>query len=142
MRFDQLPLLIAVHETAIEMNGKEEFPGSDNWTSDELKRMELTKRVVCRLINNADQEVIDMWIKYRKSRDQKMALIAEVAALHGSRCAYAHRGKGECSSDIHLDRIVPGSMGGEYTLENCQIACGRHNTMRGDSSIEAFLGNN
>ncbi len=143
MTFDELPLFEAIYDLRREMETDGEAPGSDSWTSDEGKRVELTRRLLAKLIANVDQRFIDAWIRFRKGSDvdgkKKTELTIEVARAHGTRCFYANRGLGECSTDIDLDRIVPGSRGGKYTVENCVISCGRHNRSRGDASIEDLL---
>ena len=44
-----------------------------------------------------------------------------------------------CSEELHLDRIIPGSKGGRYVVENCMLTCTKHNISRGDKSIEDYL---
>jgi len=143
MTFDDIPLLEAIYDLRREMEDDGECPGSDSWTSDEEKRVELTRRLLGKLILNVNQRMIDAWIGFRKASDadgrKKSELIVEVARAHGSRCFYADRGLGECSNDVDLDRIVPGSRGGKYSVENCIISCGRHNRSRGDANIENLL---
>ena len=82
--------------------------------------------------------MIHAWVGYRKNGGRNDLLI-RCAKFHGRRCFFGARGLGECSDDIDLDRIIPGSRGGEYTVENCFLACSRHNRQRGDRSIEAYL---
>jgi len=143
MTFDELPLMEAIYDVRREMEAENECPGSDTWTSDETKRIELTQRILTRFSLNVDQQMIDAWIKFRKSSDadgkKKAEWIVEVARAHGNRCFYADRGLGECSNDVDLDRIIPGSRGGKYSVENCVISCGKHNRSRGDASIEDLL---
>lgn len=139
MKFSDLQMLIAIHELKIEMPENGEKAGSDIWTTNEGFRKELTIRVLTRMCDNVNQRVIDIWMKYRK---ESLGLLAQVAKVHGSKCAYTNRGMGDCSDDVDLDRIVPGSRGGQYTVENCQIACSRHNRERGDAAIEEYLSRN
>ncbi len=72
-------------------------------------------------------------------KNTKNRLKCDVSIAHGRNCFYANRGLGECSEEVELDRIVPESRGGRYTLENCLIACAKHNGARGDQSIEVYL---
>lgn len=144
MTFDEIALYDAVCAIRDEMREGDENPGSNKWDTTEDGRKELTQRVLSRLITNVDQRIINAWILVRKSESlgdgiNKLELLIDVARMHGAKCFYGSRGKGDCSEDVHLDRIVPGSRGGQYTAENCVISCGRHNTMRGDMSIEEFL---
>jgi hypothetical protein len=143
MTFDDLPLFEAIYDLRREMEMTDQSPGSDLWTTDEDKRLELTQRLFRKLVANVDQKLIDAWMRFRKGSDvdgrKKLELTIEVARAHGRQCFYADRGLGECSSDIDLDRIVPGSRGGKYMVENCVIACGRHNRARGDKNIEELL---
>jgi 5-methylcytosine-specific restriction endonuclease McrA len=37
-----------------------------------------------------------------------------------------------------IDRIIPGSMGGRYTEDNCQLACQACNTRKGSQLVEKF----
>jgi 5-methylcytosine-specific restriction endonuclease McrA len=143
MNFEELRLAEAVYDVRREMEENGESPGADEWTADEEKRIELTQRIAMRLIANADQELINLWLKFRKGGKEggrkKVELIIELIKIHGRRCFYANRGKGPCSEDCDLDRIIPHSRGGQYTLANCVLACSKHNRMRGDRSIEDFL---
>lgn len=143
MRFDELPIYKACHEVHQEMEIRGEFPGADGWTSNDEQRVEITKRIMARLIEESDQTLLDCFMTYRKSSRvdgvRKLALIVEVAKAHGSKCFYANRGKGECSNEVQLERLVPGARGGIYSLANCVIACSHHNQMRSDTPIEEFL---
>jgi len=144
MTFNEIPLFDAVCSVRDEMKAAGESPGSSEWDTTEDGRTELTKLVMQQLIRNVDQRVVNAWIAVRKCGTiaegvNKIELLVQVARMHGTKCFYANRGKGDCSEDVHLDRLVPGSRGGKYTPENCIIACGRHNMMRGDSAIEEFL---
>lgn len=144
MRFEELPLYIAVYEERCNMMANGENPGAEDWTTKEESRRNLTARVTARLFTNVDQAIVDAWIAARKCQTvagdkKKIDLLVEVALQHGPKCFYANRGKGACSDDVHLDRIIPGSRGGEYTLANCVLSCGLHNTSRGNKSIEEFL---
>ncbi len=81
--------------------------------------------------------VVDVWRQLRKQK--RLRLTCQVVKIHGAQCFYARRGVGDCSSEVDLDRIIPGNRGGRYTLNNCVIACSFHNRSRGDQSIEEYL---
>jgi len=49
-----------------------------------------------------------------------------------STCAYAHMGG--CHGPLHLDYIIPLSLGGQATDENAQVLCERHNIAKGGSN--------
>ena len=142
MTFDDLPLYDAVYAVRKAMEAAGENPGSDDWTADEQKRRELTGRIVAALTTDTEQRMIDAFIGFRKSPNvdgkKKIELIMDVRRAHGDQCFYRGRGRGECSEEVDLDRIVPGSRGGRYTVENCMLVCSRHNRMRGDQAIEEF----
>jgi len=143
MKFQDLEVLGAVYDVRAKMEADGEQPGADDWTTNEKKRAELTRRILRRLECTVQQRLIDAWIAFRKSPNvngkKKAALVVEVARLHGPVCFYAGRGLGECSDEIDLDRLIPGSRGGEYTIENCILSCSRHNRMRGDASLEDII---
>jgi len=79
------------------------------------------------------------WVGYCKRGKENDNTIV-VGKTHGVRCFWAGRGRGPCDGEMSVDRLVPGSRGGLYRLENCVIACRRHNSVRGDRTIEEFLG--
>ena len=85
-----------------------------------------------------NEMLIDAWIRFRDC-PSRYSLLVEVARTHGRSCFYANRGLGPCSEELDLDRLLPESRGGRYTLKNCVIACSRHNRMRGDMNVEEFL---
>ena len=45
----------------------------------------------------------------------------------------------DCDQDVDLDRLLPGSQGGLYSMANCVLSCSRHNRQRQDKPIERFL---
>ena len=143
MTFDDLPLFDAIYSLRNEMEVAGENPGSDTWTTEEDRRGELTRRLMSKLMTDIDQRLINAWIQFRKSSSvngkKKIELIVEVFRLHGGTCFYRNRGLGECSPDIDLERLIPDTRGGQYTLENCVLSCGKHNRMRGDKDLEKFL---
>jgi hypothetical protein len=83
-------------------------------------------------------DICSAWVGYRKN-GRKHDLTVDVANAHGCRCFWANRGLGPCSDDLTVDRLVPGSLGGQYTVENCVVSCGRHNSKRGNRTIEEML---
>jgi hypothetical protein len=141
MTFDELPLYQAVHQ----VYGSVEKPGSDDWISNSAKtayRLVLMQIVesggwTAQGIPYSMERVVEVWRDLRKV--PKTRLKCEVALIHGSRCFYANRGLGPCSNEVDLDRIIPESRGGQYTVENCIIVCSTHNRARGDRTIEDFL---
>jgi 5-methylcytosine-specific restriction endonuclease McrA len=48
---------------------------------------------------------------------------------NGGRCAYGYMG--DCNGPLHLDHIIPLSLGGQPTVENTQLLCERHNISKG-----------
>ncbi len=143
MKFQELDMLCAVYDVRTNMECANEQPGAEEWTTDETKRKELTRRILQALGCTVQQRLIDAWIAFRKSSNvngkKKLALLVEVARLHGRECFYANRGLGECSDEIDLERLIPETRGGQYTVENCVLSCSRHNRMRGDKSLEDML---
>lgn len=143
MRSDELPTMMAIYrvERLIEERraAGEQIPpfGSDDWLIEPERRREMLSMIQSFLL--PDEALLRSYTRYRKSGDKKLRLLVEVATRHGDRCFFRDRGKGECSGDIDLDRIIPGARGGDYTIENCQLACSRHNRERGDRSVEEYL---
>ena len=141
MRFNELPLYQAVYRVYCGV----EKPGSDDWISKNAKAA--YKLVLTQIVEDEAwtpegipyplERVVEVWRELRKV--VKTRLKCEVSSLHGCRCFYADRGVGPCSDDVDLDRIIPESRGGEYTVANCVIACSFHNRSRGDGTIEQFL---
>lgn len=144
MKWLELPLYRAIHQVRAEMLQDKEQPNSERWFVDMESRLEFAQRVMLKMdLNTAS--IVEAHLRFRKGSgvgengEKKLELICQVSELHGDKCFYANRGLGPCSDDVHLDRIVPGSRGGGYSIANCVLACGFHNTSRGDSSIEEFL---
>ncbi len=143
MTFDELPIYVAVDKASRAIEERiadgEGLPliGSDEWIIDPRRRSELLAMIQSFL--QPDEALLRPWMRYRKASNDKLRLMVEVATLRGTTCFFAGRGKGECSDDVELDRIVPGSRGGTYELANCMITCGRHNRDRKDRTIEAYL---
>lgn len=139
MRLSDLPLLTAIKKVTLEI----ENPGAEHWTTNDEKRRELCRMVKEKMAPDIEQQIIDMFVRYRKSgtigKQKKLELLVEVAETHGAKCFYANRGQGDCADDVDLDRILPGSRGGQYTVENCMLACSYHNRSRGDQNVEEYL---
>jgi hypothetical protein len=136
MRFSELILYEAMYKVRQTLQN----PGSDDWIN--RAREELCRKIQGQMPIGAPftaEQMIDAWVKYRKSPEGKTELTVKVALAHGEHCFMFGRGKGECSEEIDLDRIVPGVRGGQYTLENCIIMCSFHNRQRGDRSLEDYL---
>lgn len=89
--------------------------------------------------------VLDAWDRYGKGASvgegglTKNDLIVQISESSGDRCFYADRGLGACDEDVDLDRLLPGSCGGVYSIANCVLSCSRHNRQRQDKPIEKFL---
>jgi hypothetical protein len=136
---------LALYQAVYSVFGKVDSPGSEDWTR--RRASEIYKLVLHEIVDReawTDQgipysldRVIDVWLDLRKNT--KNRLKCQVSLIHGNYCFYANRALGACSEEVELDRIVPASRGGQYTLENCLIACGLHNGTRGDRSIEDYL---
>ncbi len=142
MRFEQLPLYIAIYEFWQVCENRR----SDSWLT--TKSEDLYYAIGRRLKPNIHfdmDEILSAWSAYGKSANaegteqKKDELTVQVAQIHGSKCFYLYRGVGECSDTVSLDRIIPGDRGGRYTVENCVICCKRHNSARNNKSIEDFL---
>lgn len=135
MTFDDLPLYEAIYDTKRD---HPKLPGDPVISSDRDDVM----RAVCEYLpipcRYSVDDIMRAWVQYRKSGGNS-ELTVRVAKMHGRRCFMRGRGKGECSSLVHLDRIVPGCRGGEYTVENCVLLCSTHNVSRGGRSIEEYL---
>jgi hypothetical protein len=141
MTFDGLPLYQAVYRVYSVV----EKPGSDDWISKNAKAA--YKLVLMQIVEDegwtADgipysmDHVVEVWRDIRKQ--PKSRLKCDVSLTHGPHCFDANRGLGDCSDEVDLDRIVPETRGGQYTVENCIIACSAHNRSRGDQSIEDFI---
>ena len=125
-----VPLLIAIHRAA-----QADRSVLKDASSDELRKAVCTK---VREHMEPDDVILAEAITYRKSSKRK--LLAELIEVHGSRCIYAGRGLGECSDELEVDRIRPGSKGGEYTMANCVVSCRSHNGARSDKSFEDYIG--
>lgn len=142
MTFDEIPLYETIHDVYRETDK----PRAERWVHED-------KEELCRRIQSAlplstpftdYRQWLRAWIQYGKSThkengDKLAALIVEIARTHGRRCFWANRGKGPCANEVTIDRLVPGSRGGKYVIENCVLACSIHNTQRSDRTVEEFL---
>lgn len=147
MTFDEIPLYEAVHDSYRLL----EQPRSDVWLREEERRESLYRTILMGL-PRVDvprftfEQVLEAWGLYGKSQtvnerqQKKLELVILTARAHGRRCFYAARGLGECTAEVTLDRLRPGSRGGLYVLENCVLACSFHNQSRGDRAMEDYLG--
>lgn len=143
IKFEELPLYVA----AWKVYSQTENHGSDDWPI--KKRDVLCQRVLHQLVEDGaykefgipwgPDRIIDAWMNIRKSPEGKTAILCEVAVCYGQNCFYQYRGLGRCSGEIELDRILPGSRDGKYTVSNCVISCSFHNRSRGNLSIENFI---
>jgi 5-methylcytosine-specific restriction endonuclease McrA len=144
LSFDEFPYVLSLYRVYM----REESPGADMHTGRNL--IETYASVVDQIIKDGlatngipytPDWVANIWLSMRKSGPEGYRLKCEVALNSGGicRCYYAGRDVGECSQDVSLDRIIPQTRGGLYTVANCQIACGRHNSSRGDQLIEDYL---
>jgi hypothetical protein len=141
MTFDELPLYEAVYDVYRLVDN----PRSDRWLTADSE-------VLCRSIQDhlpighpyTMPQMLDAWARFGKSGTveggaKKLELLVTIARLHGRKCFWADRGLGECTSEITIDRLLTGSRGGQYTQENCVLACSFHNSQRNDRSIEDYL---
>lgn len=140
MKFSELDLYQSVAEVYADLQAEGKRVRSDEWLLDGAT--ELTQRIVLAMTKSSEPELLRTFLTYAKAPRNgadvpKLHLTIEVARQRGHKCFYAMLGN--CSEDVHLDRILPGSRGGQYTLANCVLSCGRHNTMRGDQPISEFL---
>lgn len=141
LNFEELPLVAAVQNVFLETQNA----GSDNWIATAKGRLYITKRVSAELIQHEDQAIINAWMRYRKqnkladSDKRKLDIITELFVGGQTQCFYKGRVAGSCSDEVDLDRIKPGSRGGQYTMSNCVIACSFHNRSRGDKDFMEFL---
>jgi hypothetical protein len=150
MRFDDLPLYCAIAKVrdkikTLSKDGHIEPLGSEYWQRGEGS-IELTRMITDELITEANELYVDAFVKYRKGvsvddeGNKKLDIIASLASgFKTPRCFYHNRGLGDCSEDVDLDRILPGSQGGKYSVANCVLACSRHNRQRGDLNFIEFL---
>lgn len=136
MTFDEIPLYVAV----AAVREAQERPAAELVTDEQ-------RHEICQLIRAQlpfdrhfdSDKMIHAWTRMRKSPGNKVAITVAVGQLHGWKCFMHGRGRGECSNEVNLDRVVPGCRGGEYTIANCMIMCSFHNCQRGDRTLEEYL---
>lgn len=140
-----LPLNFAVYQLRKEIKEACQQPGSDQWLYYDQNREYIRNRVVEideTLYDKTSDDVCHVFISQRKSgrknsdegtRDQLLRLIKERGSCE---CYWRHNFPGECSNDLHLDRLLPGNRGGTYEDKNVVISCGYHNISRGKKLIE------
>jgi hypothetical protein len=142
VRFDELPLYEAIYDVYRTIDS----PRSETWLYEPQKE-ELLRRIQRALPLDSpfsSRQMVEAWITFGKSGSvqegvKKVELAVVVGRVHGKRCFFFGRGLGDCSVEMSIDRIVPGSHGGKYTIENCILACCFHNSQRNDRSIEDYL---
>ena len=134
MTFDELPIYETIHDVYPTVDE----PRSDVWLTE--RAAELCRMILSGMPIYDRDAMLRAWSAYGKSPNcagvKKLALAVMVARSHGRKCFWANRGKGECSEELTIDRLIAG---GPYSVENCVIACSRHNTQRNDRSIEDYL---
>jgi CRISPR/Cas system Type II protein with McrA/HNH and RuvC-like nuclease domain len=150
MRFDDLPLYCAVARVrdkikALSKEGHLKSLSSEYWQRGD-GAIELTRMITDELITEANELYVDAFVRYRKGDNvdqegnKKLDIITALASgVKTPRCFYHNRGIGPCSEDVDLDRILPGSQGGKYSIANCVISCSKHNRQRGDTALVDFL---
>jgi hypothetical protein len=153
MKFDELHLYCAIYRVrenikAMSKSGELESISSSHWERGE-GAIHLTRMIAEELIDEVNELYVDAFVRFRKSANvddegnKKLDIIASLASGNKlPKCFYEKRGLGECSDDVDLDRILPGSQGGRYTIANCVLSCSRHNRQRGDMGFSEFLNSN
>jgi 5-methylcytosine-specific restriction endonuclease McrA len=56
-------------------------------------------------------------------REFSKAVMRDAAARAGGRCENPNCGARLALGDFHYDHIIPDALGGEPTLDNCQVIC-------------------
>lgn len=139
MTFEEIPLYEAIHDVYRMVDS----PRADHWQRPPFNERLCRQIQACLPIGSPFlmEQMLVAWSLYGKSAAvadgiRKLELSVFVARAHGRQCFWANRGRGECSTEVQLDRLLPG---GPYCVENCVIACAFHNGQRGDRSVEAYL---
>jgi hypothetical protein len=144
MTFEEIPLYEAVHDVYRTVEG----PRSDVWLVDPQDKERLCRLIQAHLPLDSpftSRHMLQAWAAYGRSRtaneqgEKKLELLIQVARLFGKKCFYQGRGKGDCTAEATVERIVPGARGGAYVVENCVLACSYHNSQRGDRPLEDYL---
>lgn len=75
---------------------------------------------------------VNQFRKLNKDHVRKRLIILEHARnMRNPRCFYEGKVSTPCSSEVDLDRVKPGKRGGEYSVDNTELSCSRHNRQRG-----------
>lgn len=148
MKFDELPLYCAIHRVRERIKYTSECGQGDSVSSSFWERgegaVELTKMIAEELVTTQNDLYVSAFVRYRKSQNtdsdgqKKLDIIAQLCS-DTPECFYKNRGLGPCSDEVDLDRILPGSKGGEYTVANCVLSCSTHNRQRGDRDFVDYL---
>ncbi|MEE9293440.1 MAG: HNH endonuclease [Phycisphaerae bacterium] len=151
MKFKEIPLFRAVHRIYPDIERRR----GDAWLRDTNKRRELYREVINAFLNFGYEDgfpwsleaVLVAWATYGKQSKlvpgtevTKIGLICDLYEKHDQkRCFYEGRHSVPCDDEATVDRIRPASKGGEYTVQNCVLACSKHNTARSDKRISDFV---
>lgn len=134
MRFEELRLLVAIN--SLQPKGD---PISDD--ARVIRAIDVRDEYT-RLFGDvffpwSTSSVMEVCVNWRKQPATRIK--AEIAAAHGYRCFWNHRGKGECSDEVEGGHVVPACTGMALTVENGMIECRAHNNQRRERSIEEYL---
>lgn len=138
LTFDDIPLIEAIAKVIEEQD--DEFPAGDRRFILEGPRKRFYKAVITKLIEiNCRQQydmdrVMTVGMRYRKNK--KTRLIPAIVKKRGSRQCWCANEK--CTNKLHVDRIQPGSQGGEYTTKNGILSCSYHNGARKDKDFVQY----
>lgn len=79
-------------------------------------------------------------ISFRKSTKTKK--LAQTAIYHGANCFWQNRGKGPCSDQATLGRLinnVDGLPEDKIKVSECMVECSDHSRQRGKMTVERYL---
>jgi hypothetical protein len=74
----------------------------------------------------------------RVHRQKRLIILEHARKMTLAECFYKGKVGSECSIEVDLDRVKPGSRGGEYSVSNTVLACSRHNRMRGCAEVVKY----
>lgn len=74
----------------------------------------------------------------RTHREKRLIILEHAENLKEARCFYEGKVSTDCVETVDLDRVRPGSRGGEYTVENTVLSCSRHNRQRGCKEVVEY----
>ena len=78
--------------------------------------------------------------RYRgRDKRHRRELLPRHMERQGGKCGLCNHPLPKDKSLIHLDRIIPGALGGEYTYQNTQLACASCNISKGAKAIPQNL---